>query len=265
MKKSNKKHSTFLLLFIFLLTAVLTISSSYTLSKFTQTKNTGEITIEIIGDEPVLYRDFVSVHNLRTENTTEIVFDSWSNQKANLGLTDEDWEKNTNFAQEAKNNPTSSDNLCKGIKVFEKENTAYVLAEGDHAVTFPVDSSGMFLNCSNLTSVKFNLIDTDRTTNMLNMFFGCSGLRELDLSEFNTSNVSTMEEMFSGCAALQQITLSKDFKFVGTDGYLPDAAEGNCWYVLSDEDMPITTAEIAANQTTVTAATTYVQKPELTL
>lgn len=259
MKKSNKKKSTFLLFFIFLMTAVLTICSSFTLSKFTQTKNTGEITIEIIGDEPVLYRDFVSVCNLRTENTTEIVFDSWSNQKANLGLTDEDWKNNTNFAQEAKGDPASSENLRDGIKVFKDGTTAYVLAEDDYPVEFPVDSHSMF-EASAHNSIEFNSIDTSNVTNMSYMFYNCSELTSLDLTKFDTSKVTTMQDIFSSCSALRQITLGKDFRFVGTDGYLPDATDGNFWYVLGDEDMPITTAEIATNQTTVTAATTYVQQ-----
>lgn len=295
MEKSNKKNRSFLLFFIFLLTAVLTICVSFTLAKYMQTANLGSIILDITKDSPVLYKGFAEKYNLRNNGTTKIVFDSWNNQKDLLGLTDDDWAKNTNYAQEADGNPGSSDNLRGRIKVFQIEDTAYVLTERNYPVVFPADSSSMFEMLYNITSIDFNLIGTKNIENMTGMFGDCWELTELDLSKFDTRNVidmqsmfltdmswmfsecsglttlnlsnfsttkvttSNMSGMFSECSALRQITLGKDFKFAGTNGYLPAAAAGSNWYVQGNTSTPLTPAQIATNQRSVTAATTYVQ------
>ena len=80
---------------------------------------------------------------------------------------------------------------------------------------------GMFYMCSALTSLDVSGFDTSKITNMRAMFSNCSALTSLDLSGFDTSKVTTMDNMFSNCTKLKSVTLGKDFKFVGTDGYLP--------------------------------------------
>lgn len=107
--------------------------------------------------------------------------------------------------------------------------------------------SMMFYQCSNLETVKLTSFDTSNVTNLYAMFQYCSKLKTVDLSSFNTAKVTTMRSMFGnckavesldlssfdtsavtnmsaafdGCQTLQTVTLGKDFKFVGTDGYLP--------------------------------------------
>ena len=83
------------------------------------------------------------------------------------------------------------------------------------------DMSGMFLGCKALTSLDLSGWDTSKVTNMREMFYMCSALTSLDVSGFDTSNVTRMSYMFSYCTKLKSVTLGKDFKFVGTDGYLP--------------------------------------------
>ena len=97
--------------------------------------------------------------------------------------------------------------------------------------------NGMFMYCRALTSLDLSKFDTSNVTSMSSMFNGCYALTSLDLSKFDTSKVTNMTSMFENCQKLQEITLGKDFKFVGTDGYLPTPsstyipqADGN-WYV----------------------------------
>ena len=137
--------------------------------------------------------------------------------------------------------------------------------------------SMMFYQCSNLETVKLTSFDTSNVTNLYAMFQYCSKLKTVDLSSFNTAKVTTMRSMFGnckavesldlssfdtsavtnmsaafdGCQTLQTVTLGKDFKFVGTDGYLPapsatyiSGADGN-WYV-AGTDTGYTPTELAA-------------------
>ena len=65
--------------------------------------------------------------------------------------------------------------------------------------------SGMFHDCSGLTSLDLSRFDTSEVTDMRDMFSGCSSLTSLDLSNFDTSQVWDMSEMFSGCKSLTAI------------------------------------------------------------
>ena len=68
---------------------------------------------------------------------------------------------------------------------------------------------GMFLECSELTSLNLSKFDTRKVTNMSVMFAYCSKLTRLDLSEFKTSQVTNMIGMFSGCSELTSLNLIK--------------------------------------------------------
>lgn len=74
-------------------------------------------------------------------------------------------------------------------------------------VMFNTDSSSMFINHNNITSVRFDNIDTSNVENMKDMFT-CTFVTSLDLSSFDTSKVTTMEEMFSYCNRLTSLNLS---------------------------------------------------------
>lgn len=95
----------------------------------------------------------------------------------------------------------------------------------------------MFQYCYKLKTADLSSFNTAKVTNMRSMFGSCEAVENLDLSSFDTSAVTNMYAAFDGCHKLQEITLGKDFKFVGTDGYLPTPsstyipqADGN-WYV----------------------------------
>ena len=91
--------------------------------------------------------------------------------------------------------------------------------------------SNLFTGCSNLTSLNISNWNVSNVTNMTNMFSvysgmfrtqpACSSLTTLDLSNWDTSNVTSMSGMFNGMTHLQQVTFGSNWKWVGTNGYLP--------------------------------------------
>lgn len=81
-----------------------------------------------------------------------------------------------------------------------------------------IDMASMFWKCSNLNSLNLSSFDTSNVTNMCRMFYGCSNLSSLDLSNFNTSNVKGMGYMFCGCSNLSSLDLSS-FDTSNLDGY----------------------------------------------
>ena len=85
---------------------------------------------------------------------------------------------------------------------------------GEHTVkcTFNRDSltdmSGMFQNCTSLTSLDVSNFDTSNVTDMSYMFHSCNGLTSLIVSSFDTSNVTTMSDMFRSCSGLTSLDVS---------------------------------------------------------
>ena len=65
------------------------------------------------------------------------------------------------------------------------------------------DMSYMFCHCRSLTNLDVSNFDTRNATSMNNMFEGCQSLTTLDLSSFDTSKVTEMYQMFSDCSGLQ--------------------------------------------------------------
>ena len=65
--------------------------------------------------------------------------------------------------------------------------------------------SGMFQNCTRLTSLDVSHFNTSKLIDMKYMFYNCSQLTVLDLSSFNTAKVTDMSFMFYGCNHLETI------------------------------------------------------------
>ena len=72
----------------------------------------------------------------------------------------------------------------------------------------PEDSSYMFYECNNLTTIDIQNLDTSKTINMSNMFAICNKITTLDVSKFVTSKVINMSAMFSGCNSLTTLDVS---------------------------------------------------------
>ncbi len=87
----------------------------------------------------------------------------------------------------------------------------------------------MFAGSASLTTLDLSNFNTENVTSMSGMFSDCESLTTLDLSNFNTENVTSMKYMFNQDTKLKQISLNKNFRWVGTDGYLPTPSSGK-WY-----------------------------------
>ena len=74
------------------------------------------------------------------------------------------------------------------------------------------------------------------------MFYRCSSLASLDLSSFDTSSVKNMGSMFYRCSQLSRVTLGDNFKWVRTNGYLPDCKQFGAdpigWILIDDTGLP---------------------------
>ena len=68
--------------------------------------------------------------------------------------------------------------------------------------------SGMFRDCSALTTLNVSNFDTKNVTSMSEMFYGCYALTTLDVSHFDTKKVTDMSGMFSYCRALRTLDVS---------------------------------------------------------
>ena len=67
--------------------------------------------------------------------------------------------------------------------------------------------SWMFAECISLTYLNLSNFKTDNVNNMSYMFFNCKSLEYLNLYEFNTKNVTNMSYMFSNCSCLKYLNL----------------------------------------------------------
>lgn len=150
------------------------------------------------------------------------------------------------------------------IKAYVEGTKLTIAGNGAGKIMANADSRNVFTNFSAATSISgLNLLDTSNVTNMYSMFYYCSALTSLDMSGWDTSKVTNMSNIFYSCIRLQFVTLGKDFKFVGTNGYLPvpsskyiTGATGK-WYAPNGTDY--TPEELAA--ITHTLATTYSATP----
>ena len=73
------------------------------------------------------------------------------------------------------------------------------------------NSANLFKGLTKLTTITFDNINTEKTTNMKSMFASCVDLQSIDLSNFNTINVTTMDLMFIGCSKLEKIKFGDKF------------------------------------------------------
>ena len=70
------------------------------------------------------------------------------------------------------------------------------------------DMSYIFSGCELLSSVKLNNINTSSVTDMSYMFNDCSSLTSLDLSSFDTTKTTNMTSMFYGCTGITTLDLT---------------------------------------------------------
>lgn len=205
----NKKIYGFVLLALIIMLLPLGMVSA----KYKQTKEVGTVTLDIA--PPILSPNWYTKVDTHV-TISELIVDSFTPEAnpdtySQLGLK---WEEGKPVGY----NPDGSYNLKGQVRLFEKGNTAYILAIGNNKVIFPVDSSYLFAGWDGENSrgtivterITFNNIDTSNVTNMASMFNGCSSLTSLglDVSGFDTSEVINMSHMFNACNALTVLDLS---------------------------------------------------------
>jgi surface protein len=65
--------------------------------------------------------------------------------------------------------------------------------------------SGLFYNCSSLTTIDLTNFQTNNVITMKKMFAECSSLRNINLKNFETHNLKDMSYMFKNCKRLNYI------------------------------------------------------------
>ena len=74
--------------------------------------------------------------------------------------------------------------------------------------------SGLFMNCSKLTSLNLPDFSKSTITDATYMFSGCTSITSIDLSKFNATYVTSMLNMFYNCSNVISIDLSSNFNTV---------------------------------------------------
>ena len=102
----------------------------------------------------------------------------------------------------------SQDNDGSVVGWKNDSNVLYIASTCSDKIFANEDSSFMFFNCRNLTSIQgLQYLDTSNVKDMSYMFSNCVSLTNLDLSSFNTHLVKTMAYMFDGCESLKEVNL----------------------------------------------------------
>ena len=198
MKEKRFKRGILLLV----LALLLLIPTSITLAKYTAVNDVGTVTLTITGDPTVLDRTWKkALTTITTKTMTKLVVDSFDRRPENLSGVQ--WTDGKPIGEK------TGGNYTKGVRLFEVDNTAYILARGTGFVEFPENSQSLFSSLSNVKTITFSdKINTANVTNMKSMFFDCKSLTSLDLSNFDTRNVTDMSHMFQNCQKLPSLDVS---------------------------------------------------------
>ena len=94
----------------------------------------------------------------------------------------------------------------------QREEIKTVVFDASFANARPTSCHCWFYFCTNLTTIEgIEYLNTEKVTNMSGMFSDCSDLTSLDLSNFNTAKVENMSYMFGSCFSLTGIYASDKF------------------------------------------------------
>lgn len=85
--------------------------------------------------------------------------------------------------------------------------------------------SQAFHHCASLTKLNVSGWDVSKVTNMQLAFAEDKALGSLDLSTWDNSATTSMKDTFLQMDSLNEISLGSNFKFVGTNGYLPTPSD----------------------------------------
>ena len=103
-----------------------------------------------------------------------------------------------------------ADIIYSGSGTIIPKSTTEVYFKGSNTsnVTY---MSGMFANCSGITSLDLSGLDTSNVISISSMFYNCTNLTSLDLSGWDINKVTDMADsyMFYNCKSLKTITMKK--------------------------------------------------------
>ena len=148
-----------------------------------------------------------------TDTTITFYYDSQRSSRGGLEILPDDilWYQFGNYIWKATFDPSFAGctNLTSTANWFSGFTRLTTIVGLENLNTSTVTNmSGMFTNCSSLTSLDLTGLNTGNVTNMSHMFEGCEKLENLNVSSFNTSRVTTMKSMFAGCHALLSLDLT---------------------------------------------------------
>ena len=148
-----------------------------------------------------------------TDTTITFYYDSQRSSRGGLEILPDDilWYQFGNYIWKATFDPSFAGctNLTSTANWFSGFTHLTTIVGLENLNTSTVTNmSGMFTNCSSLTSLDLSGLNTGNVTNMSHMFEGCEKLENLNVSSFNTSRVTTMNHMFAGCHALPNLDLT---------------------------------------------------------
>ena len=158
---------------------------------------------------------FMIPHMVHASFAYKITFKVSNEIDIKISFLDKDWKtkvtgdytkiefkKTTDFPANAVD---VSEELDGSVKAWLENDTVYIGSK--YKIFFPIDS-GELLSKSDVTSIKFNNIDTFFTESMFELFYNDSALSALDVSKFNTSKVKSMINMFNGVSNVKKLDLS---------------------------------------------------------
>ena len=93
-----------------------------------------------------------------------------------------------------------------GIVAWMKDTVMYVSTQRSGVMVYAnPDSSSMFSEKSDITSIDTTNMDVSQVKNMHSMFYRCYGLTTLDVGGWDVSQVESMGSMFYSCRALATV------------------------------------------------------------
>jgi surface protein len=145
-------------------------------------------------------------------------------------------------------NKNRPDNAYEISEITQKSNITKVVFDESFKNYKPTSCKNWFDDCSKLTDIEgmSENLNTENVWNMSGMFANCSSLTSLDLSNFKTDKVTNMNCMFYNCSNLSVIYVNENWStqntkygsnmFYGTEKKLC-GGKGTCSYDVYNDDI----------------------------
>lgn len=158
---------------------------------------------EVLGSDLVSFKSTYNVAK-RGENTIRITALDKNEEKITIAFNNLMLKYTDNWYE------YTFSNLAQGWNVIAKDKTLtnYGKFQTNIYGKPVLGLIGTFEDCTNLTEISFNGIDTSKIISMFSMFKGCTSLKNINFSGINTAGVRSMSLMFWDCSSLKNLDLS---------------------------------------------------------